>query len=526
MTPARAEETVGAATWIGFAAMCLGMFMAVLDIQVVATSLPAISGALAIPTDAMSWVQTAYLIAEVIAIALTGALTRALGMRLLFVLAVGAFTLASIACALSGGFTGLIAARVAQGFAGGMLIPLVFSSVFILFPSRVQGAATTLAGMLAVLAPAVGPVVGGWITERLSWHWLFLINVAPGVIACALGLTLLAREKANPALLRSLDLAGLALIAAALAALELGLKEAPAHGWLSLPVVALLGTSIVATLGFLRRSARPSAAPVLRLDAFRTPGFGLGCALSFLFGAGLYGSVYLMPVFLALVRGKAPLAIGLVMLVTGLTQFATSPLAVLLERRLPAKALTLAGFLLFGAGLAMSTTATIDTDFDGMFWPQIVRGAAIMLCLLPPTRLALGHLPAGEVPDASAMFNLMRNLGGAIGIAACDTVIFARAPVLGDALRDRLLAGDASAATIIGLPPGALDGPVTLPVDPAIAAMVRPLIEAAALTQAINEAWALLALFAALAALLCLRMPRETPVPSPRRIGDGRRGAD
>lgn len=502
------EERVGAATWIGFAAMCLGMFMAVLDIQVVATSLPAISGALAIPADRMSWVQTAYLIAEVIAIALTGALTRALGMRRLFALAVGAFTLASIACALSGGFASLIAARVAQGLTGGMLIPLVFSSIFILFPYRVQGPATTLAGMLAVLAPVVGPVVGGWITQRTSWHWLFLINVAPGIVACVLGLVMLAREEAKPALLRALDLTGLVLIAGALAALEIGLKEAPQRGWLSAPVIGLLGASLGGSLVFLRRSTTASASPLLRLGAFRMPGFALGCGLSFLFGAGLYGSVYLMPVFLALVRHKPPLAIGLIMLVTGLTQFVTSPLAVLLERRLPARALTVGGFVLFGTGLALSTMATIDTDFDGMFWPQVVRGAAIMLCLLPPTRLALGNLPVLEVPDASAMFNLMRNLGGAIGIAACDTVIFGRAPVLAGALKQRLLAGDASAAAIIGLPPGALDGPVTLPVDPAIEAMVRPLVEAAALTQAINEAWALLAVFAGIAALLALWMPR------------------
>jgi len=506
-TMAQAKQTVGAGTWIGFAAMCLGMFMAVLDIQVVATSLPAISTALAIPTDQMSWVQTAYLIAEVIAIALTGALTRALGMRRLFALAVGSFTLASLACALSGGFASLIAARVAQGFTGGMLIPLVFSSVFILFPYRVQGPATTLAGMLAVLAPVVGPVVGGWITQSTSWHWLFLINVAPGILACALGLAMLAREKVDTALLRGLDLAGLVLIAGALAALEIGLKEAPQRGWLSVPVAGLIGLSLAAALVFLYRMAT-APSPLLRPGAFRAPGYALGCALSFLFGAGLYGSVYLMPVFLALVRGKAPLAIGLVMLVTGLTQLTTSPVAVALERRLPAKALTLCGFVLFGAGLALSCFATVDTDFDGMFWPQVVRGAAIMLCLLPPTRLALGNLPPQEVPDASAVFNLMRNLGGAIGIALVDTVIFGRAPIHAEALKARLLAGDATAAATIGLPPDALNGPVTQPVDPALEAMVRPLIKAAALTQAINEAWALLALLAGLGALLALWMPR------------------
>src|SRR5713226_7848539 len=175
----------GAATWLGFVLMCVGMFMAILDIQVVATSLPAIQDALAISRDAMSWIQTAYLIAEITAIPLTGWLTRVLTLRWLFVAAIGLFTLASVGCAFSGNFVTLVGFRVLQGFAGGTLIPAVFSAVFLLFPLRLHPIATTMAGVMAVLAPTVGPVVGGWITETWSWHWLFLINVAPGVVAAA-----------------------------------------------------------------------------------------------------------------------------------------------------------------------------------------------------------------------------------------------------------------------------------------------------------------------------------------------------
>ena len=169
-----ASVPVSTATWIGFAMMCIGMFMAILDVQVVATSLPTIQRALNIAQDQMSWVQTSYLIAEIIAIPLTGFLTRAFTMRWLFVIAVSAFTLASIACALSGSFETLILWRVVQGFSGGTLIPAVFSAVFLIFPLRLQSVATTIAGVLAVLAPTVGPVVGGWLTETYSWQWLFL----------------------------------------------------------------------------------------------------------------------------------------------------------------------------------------------------------------------------------------------------------------------------------------------------------------------------------------------------------------
>ena len=185
-----------AATWFGFILMCLGMFMAILDIQVVATSLPAIQDALAISPDAMSWIQTAYLIAEIIAIPLTGWLTRVMTLRWLFVAAITLFTLASIGCAFSSSFAMLVGFRVLQGFAGGTLIPAVFSAVFLLFPLRLHPIATTMAGIMAVLAPTIGPVVGGWITETYSWHWLFLINVIPGIIAAAATPLLLPRDTA------------------------------------------------------------------------------------------------------------------------------------------------------------------------------------------------------------------------------------------------------------------------------------------------------------------------------------------
>src|SRR6201996_5321197 len=211
--PATAEDN--AATWLGFVLMCLGMFMAILDIQVVATSLPAIQHALAISRDAMSWIQTAYLIAEITAIPLTGLLTRVLTLRWLFVSAISLFTLASIGCAFSGDFAILVSFRVLQGFAGGMLIPVVFSAVFLLFPLRLHPLATTLAGIMAVLAPTIGPVVGGWITETWSWHWLFLINVAPGVIAAAATPFLLPRDEIDLAEFKNLDVLSLILMTVA-----------------------------------------------------------------------------------------------------------------------------------------------------------------------------------------------------------------------------------------------------------------------------------------------------------------------
>src|ERR1700691_1367377 len=250
------EAKADAATWFGFVLMCLGMFMAILDIQVVATSLPAIQDALAISRDAMSWIQPAYLIAETLAIPLTGWLTRVLTLRWLFVAAISLFTLASIGCAFSGSFATLVGFRVLQGFAGGTLIPAVFSAVFLLFPIRLHPIATTMAGIMAVLAPTVGPVIGGWITETYTWHWLFLINVFPGIVAAAATAVLLPQDKINLAEFKNLDRLSLLLMAVALAALEIGLKQAPQDGWSAPRPLALFAASLVSGWIFARRTIK------------------------------------------------------------------------------------------------------------------------------------------------------------------------------------------------------------------------------------------------------------------------------
>ena len=507
-------------TSIGFAMMCVGMFMAILDVQVVATSLPTIQNALDIPPDQMSWVQTAYLIAEVVAIPLTGFLTRLLSMCWLFVLSISVFTIASVGCALSGNFPVLIAWRVLQGFSGGTLIPSVFAAVFLLFPLARQGVATTFAGVLAVLAPTVGPVVGGWITETYSWRWLFLINVAPGIVAAIVAGALLPKAPMRLSEARKLDVLSLTLLAVGLAALEIALKEAPARGWSSGLVMGLLAISIASSVGFVTRTLR-APRPIVSLVSFADRSFTIGCLLSFVLGIGLFGSVYLMPVFLAFVRGHNALEIGLTMLVTGVTQLLIAPIAVALEQRVGARLLTSLGFALFGVGLGLSGLQTPETDFSAMFWPQVIRGLAIMFCLLPPTRLALGHLAASRVPDASGLFNLMRNLGGAIGLAMIDTVIYTRSPVLGAALTDRLQAGDIGAAKFVGIPLDMFMNRPAGPLEGPALAMVRPLVEKAALAQAINEAWILIALLT-FGALLCVPFAKRSlasAIESPQHFG-------
>lgn len=504
---ANAPRSVTFSTWTGFAMMCVGMFMAILDVQVVATSLPTIQRSLNIAQDQMSWVQTAYLIAEIISIPLTGFLTRTFTMRWMFVAAVSIFTLASIACAASGSFLSLIIWRVLQGFSGGTLIPAVFSAVFLLFPFRLQAVATTVAGILAVLAPTLGPVVGGWITESFSWPWLFLINVFPGILAALVASISLPKERPDFNQARHIDMASLALMALALAALEIAIKEAPERGWASPLVAGLLVLTVVSGTGFVRNMVR-SPQPLIDLRIFRDRNFTVGCVLSFVMGIGLFGSVYLMPVFLAYVRAHNALEIGTIMLVTGVAQLITAPLVVTLEQRFDERFLTAIGFLVFGIGLGLSCAETSATDYDQMFWPQVIRGASIMLCILAPTRLALGHFAKASIPDASGLFNLMRNLGGAIGIAIIDTVIYARAPIHAQKFLDRLAAGDLDAARTLGIPLDRLGASLFAP---EARAMLTPLVDKAAFIEAINDAWALVAAMT-LAALVSVPFARTTSI--------------
>lgn len=499
-------------TWIGFIAMSTGMLMAILDIQIVASSLPDIQVGLHLRLAQLSWVQTAYLMAEIVAIPLTGWLTRLLSTRGAFVAGVSGFTLASIACAASGSFWSLVPARVVQGFCGGLLIPLVFSAIFLMFPPPQRPRATALAGVMAMLAPTLGPTVGGFITDRYSWHWLFLINVGPGILVALLVALLVDIDRGDRRQLGSVDLWALPLLALSLASLEILLKEGPHRGWSDPLMLLLIALCLGSGLWAIRRClVHPR--PLIDLACFRDRNFVLGCCFSFALGIGLYGATYLLPVFLGVVRFYEAFDIGLIMIVTGATQLLVAPLAAFLEPRIDARLLTLAGYGLLAAGLIGNGFMNSGTDFWGLFWQQVARGAAVMLCLLPSTALALDALPPARVPNASGVFNLMRNLGGAIGLALIDTIIERRTPEHVQALVARLQAGDPAAARFVGLPTDRFTGVPLTHIDKATRDFVAPLVRRAAFTASIDDAWIFIGGLVLLSLLLLPLMRRTPPRP-------------
>jgi DHA2 family multidrug resistance protein len=485
--------------------MAVGMFMAILDIQIVASSLPEIQAGLGIPLDRLSWVQTAYLMAEIVAVPLTGWLTRLLSTRGAFCGCVSGFTAASLACAVATGFWPLIAARAVQGFCGGALIPLVFSSIFLMFDGPARSRATLVAGLLAMLAPTLGPLVGGYVTEGWSWHWLFLINLPAGVATAVVAGLTVDLDRPNWRRLGAIDLLALPLLAGFLASLQLLFDEAPKRGWTSPAMLALAGLCAACGAAAIGRCLR-HAPPLIDLALFREPNFALGCWFSFVLGAGLYGATYLLPVFLGLVRGYDALPTGEIMMVTGTAQLAMAPVATMLERRLDPRLLIGAGYGLLALGLLGNGFTTFETDFWGLFWQQLARGAAIMLCLLPSTALALGGFDPADVPNASGLFNLMRNLGGAVGLALIGTILQQRTHAHIAALVVRLQNGDPAAARLVGLPTERFTGVPLGPIDQAMRDLVAPLVDRAGLVAALNDAWLAIGALAALSlpALLVL----------------------
>ncbi len=406
---------------IAFVAMCFGMFMAFLDIQIVSSSLNDIQAGLSASADEIPWVQTAYLIAEVVAIPLSGFLSRALGTRMLFATSAAGFTLASVMCGTSSSIEGMIVWRALQGFIGGGMVPTVFASAYVIFQGPRQKFVAPVVGLIATLAPTIGPTVGGYLTDTYSWHWLFFVNVIPGIAVTVTTYLLVDFDQPDFSLLKNFDWYGLISMAGFLGALEYVLEEGPRYEWFDdNTIFAVAIVSGVSAVVFFAR-VLTARVPIVDLRAFANRNFAVGSLFSFVLGIGLYGLTYLFPVYLAQVRGYDALMIGDTMFVSGLVMFMTAPLAGQLVERIDPRFVLIAGFVFFAIGTWQMTYVTSDWDFWELLWPQVFRGVGLMFAIIPVTNTALGTLPLERVKNASGLFNLMRNLGGAIGLAAINT---------------------------------------------------------------------------------------------------------
>jgi MFS transporter, DHA2 family, multidrug resistance protein len=498
-------------SWIGFTTMCLGMFMAILDIQIVAAALPRIATSLHTPLDQLSWVQTAYLITEVIGIALSGRLARAASTRWLFAGASLGFVLTSLECGFSHDYVTLIVWRTLQGFCAGTIVPTVFAAGYKMFPKALHPRAILIAGAVAMLAPSVGPLVGGYVAEKLAWNWLFFINIPIGLAIAVIVAAIVRIDKPDRTAWRTIDGIAFVALGLCLGSLQTLLKLAPEDHWLAGRDYALLAAMLGAGLFFIRRCTHTHEA-LVDFAPLRTFGFAVACGFNFVVGIGLYGSIYLLPLFLGFVRFHTPLEIGEIMTVMGASQLLAAPLATYADRRLPAHWVVAIGFGLFAAGSFTNAFQTPTTDFTGLIVPQVLRGAALLFCILPITNVALDELPSEALANASGLLNFMRNVGGAVGIGIVDTIVNVRPHDIAVRVLDQLVAGKAAMATFVGIPKDLLAGVDVTHADPGDMAFVKPIIARAAATIAFNEAWVVIGALFVLALVL---------VPFLRRVSRG-----
>jgi DHA2 family multidrug resistance protein len=408
---------------IAFMSMVFGMFMAILDIQIVSASLAEIQAGLSASAEEIAWVQTAYLIAEVVMIPLSGFLSRLLSTRWLFTISAAGFTFMSLMCAFSSSIEEMIVWRALQGFIGGGMIPTVFASAFTIFPREKQPMIAPIVGLVATLAPTIGPTVGGYLTDLFSWHWLFLVNLVPGILVTFAAWSLIDFDEPDLSLFEHFDWAGLAGMATFLGALEYVLEEGPAKGWFDSDLI--LTTAVVSAAGGLLFFVRAFTArqPIVDLGAFLDRNFWTGSLFSFVMGVGLYGLTYLYPVYLARVRGYSALMIGETMFVTGICMFVAAPIVGRLMTKVDPRLMIGVGFFGFAMGTLQASFITKDWDFWELLVPQMLRGFSMMICMVPINNLALGTLPPERIKNASGLYNLTRNLGGAVGLALINSMM-------------------------------------------------------------------------------------------------------
>jgi MFS transporter, DHA2 family, multidrug resistance protein len=426
MPPAAGTGAPSLPKLIGFIMMVFGMFMAILDIQIVSASLQKIQAGLSASSDEIVWVQASYLIAEIIMIPLSGFLSRALSTRWLFALSSAGFTVASALCATSNSIETMVVYRAIQGFLGGAMIPTVYGAMFTIFGRNRQVGVTVVVSLIVTMAPTIGPVLGGWITESFSWHWLFLINIVPGIAISVAVFNLVDIDKPNFALLKKIDIPGLILLALFLGGLEYVLEEGARKQWLDDSGIRnwLMVTIVAGGLFFYRTLTTKE--PIVQLRPFGNYNFAAGSVMAALMGVGLYGMTYLYPLYLSQVAQLSSGQIGNVLFVSGVSMMVSAPFCAMIARRFDARLVAALGMMIMAISTWMTQGVTADWRFHEFLLPQILRGSGLMLCMVSLQTTAFGTLPQSMIKDGAGLFTLMRNLGGAIGLAMINTVLLWR----------------------------------------------------------------------------------------------------
>jgi DHA2 family multidrug resistance protein len=409
--------------WLIAAAVMLATFMEVLDTSVANVSLPHIAGSLAAGTDESTWVLTSYLVANAIVLPVSGSLGARVGRKRLFVTCIVGFTLASAVCGAARSLGMMIVARVLQGAGGGALQPIAQAILLESFPPERRGVAMAVYGMGVVVAPIIGPTLGGWITDNYTWRWIFYINLPVGILAALMTTAFVhdppyARGSSKP-----LDYLGFVLLAAWVGTLQIILDLGQRNDWFDAGWIRwatlLVGAALIA---FVVRELR-APAPIVDLRVLGNRNFATGVLLIAVMGAILYASIALLPLFLQTLLGYPALQSGEAITPRGFGALASMVVVGWLVRRMDNRALVAFGFVLLAGATWMLGRLNLDIAMRDVVWPNVIAGVAMGFIFVPLTTVSLGNLRDEQIGSATGIYNLMRNLGGSAGIAVVTTLL-------------------------------------------------------------------------------------------------------
>lgn len=409
--------------FLGFGGMVIGQFMATLDIQIVASSLSQIQAGVGASADEISWVQTIYLLAEVVIIPLTAYLTKMWGTRPVYVFAAAAFIVTSIMTGLSTSIEMMIVTRALQGLAAGAMIPAVFATAMTVFPPEKRVMANGTVGLIVTLAPTIGPTLGGHLTEALNWRWLFFVNIPPGLLVMFLVGRYGDFDKGDPSLAKGIDWFGLFTMTVFLLSMQYVFEEGSSEGWFEDDLILWLTvTAVITGVVFVWRQLTYKQ-PIVSLRPFTDRNFTLGFLMNAVSGMSLFGGTFILPLFLGQIRQYSAAEVGTTMLVSGLTMFLSAPIVGRVVRLMDPRISLVAGFALAAYGVGLGVKVTAEWGFWEFAALQAIRGFGVMVAMIAAQALSVSTLPVSMMKDASGLVNLIRNVGGAIGLAILTTIL-------------------------------------------------------------------------------------------------------
>jgi DHA2 family multidrug resistance protein len=425
MTPANPDRA-SATVWISVTAAMIGAFMAILNIQITNASLLNIEGGIGTGVDNGSWISTSYLIGEIVVIPLTDYLSRMFSYRNVILSFATLFAIFSVACAFTHDLPSMIAMRGFQGFFGGVLIPMAFTLVFTKLPKPQQSIGLAMFALAVTFAPAIGPTIGGYLTENYGWQTIFFVNVIPTIVMVVTLYFTLERQPMQLGLLAEGDWFGIVTMAVGLASLQAVLEEGNKDDWFGSPFIVKLAVVAAVSLALFIANELIVEKPLVHLRLLTRRSFGFGTISAVFLGFALFGTVYLLPAYLGQVQGYNAEQIGTVLAWTGLPQLLLIPLVPKLMRRFDIRYIAFAGLALFALSAFMNIEMSLDYSGDQLFVPNIIRAIGQALTLAPLSAISLGSVAPQDAAAASGISNMMRNLGGAIGTALLATIVTKR----------------------------------------------------------------------------------------------------